>query len=253
MKKENKILDKIRKLFQVTIENGATEGEVENALKMAQQLMMRHNIDENEILLSPLDIDITYVENQYKSNEPKYWFWDLLITIGKCYSCEVTQVTIGGKKVYKIIGTNTDREIVKEIFDKILPILRNLNNIRYKEYVAKKRNDLGIQKGDYPLDFLVRYRHIISKSVFTGSYIKGFLSGLSSRLQNDQDEFLKLDSDKEKWGLIVIKKDDLIADYLKELNPKMVKIRGQKDFNIEAYLLGNDDGSEENTKEQLHC
>lgn len=251
MNKENKILEKIRKLFQITIENGSTEGEVENALKMAQQLMMRHNIDENEIILSPLDIDITYVENQYKSNEPKYWFWDLLITIGKCYSCEVTQITKQGKKVYKIIGTNTDREIVKEIFDKILPILRNLNNTRYKEYIAKRRKELGINKGDYPLYFLIRYKHIISKQVFTGSYIKGFLSGLSLRLMKDAEDFLQLDSDKEKWGLIVIKKDDLINDYLKKINPKMVKSRGQKNFNIEAYLLGTEDGSEENTKQQL--
>lgn len=253
MNKENKILEKIRKLFQITIENGSTEGEVENALKMAQQLMMRHNIDENEIILSPLDIDITYVENQYKSNEPKYWFWDLLITIGKCYSCEVTKITKQNKAVYKIIGMNTDREIVKEIFDKILPILRNLNNIRYKEYVAKKMNELGIQKRDYPAAFLVKHKHIISKQVFTGSYIKGFLLGLSSRLKKDAEDFLKLDSDKEKWGLIVIKKDDLINDYLKELNPKTVKMRGQKDFNIEAYLLGTEDGLEENTKQQLHC
>lgn len=252
---ENRILEKIRKLLAVTKENGATEGEVENAMKLAQRLMMQHNIDESEINISPLDIDELKIENEYLSNEPKYWIWDLLNVIGKSYTCMVTR---SGNNLrgyfYRVVGTNQDRIIVKEIFLTLLPVVRNLTAIRWKEYIKTIRGKLPEEYRKIPIPILIRNGVCVSKSVFTGSYLTGFNSGLYNRLKKDREEFLSLPDEKEKWGLIVIKKDDLIQAYLKEkLNAKACKLKGQKEINDDAYFLGIEDGKAEGMNKQLQA
>jgi hypothetical protein len=250
---ESKILDKIRKLLQVTKDNGATEGEVENALKMAQRLIIRHDIDEQELIISPLDIKITQVENQFKSNEPKYWFWDLLETISKCYSCRVTKSKKQGIHVYKIIGFDNDRAVVKEIFETILPVIRNLTSIRYKEYCVNIKDNSPWSEMNYTIKELIKYHILVSKKVFTTSYINGFLLGLSDKLEKDRNQFLQIESERKAYDLIIVKKDDLIEEFVKEeLKPKAVSPRKMISFSQEAYDLGLEDGTEENTKKQLH-
>ena len=251
---DNKILEKIRKLFAVTKENGASEGEVENAMKLAQRLMMQHNIDAQELEISPLDIGETLIENTYLSNEPKYWIWQLLQVIADSFSCEVTRkrVPFTGEHFYRLIGLNEDRIIIKEIFISLLPIIRNLTNSRWKEYIEKNRQRLPEQFKKLTIADMVKYKCISSKSVFTGSYISGFLVGLNTRLEKDKTDFLALSSEKEKYALIVIKKDDLIQAYVKEkIKPKEAKVKGQKEIDPQAFNLGREDGTEESINKQL--
>lgn len=251
---ENKILEKIRKLLAVTKENGASEGEVENAMKLAQRLMMQHNIEASELELSPLDIDELIIENSFLSGEPKYWIWDLLGVVGESYSCEIFKQVdrLTGNSFYRVVGMNEDRIIVNELFLMLLPIVRNLTHSRWKEYVKKVRNGLPETLRELTLADLMKHKLCSSKSVFTGSYINGFLIGLRARLKQDKENYFTLPSEKEQYGLIVIRKDDLIKSYIKDnVKPKEVKPRGQVEINASAYFLGKEDGLEESINKQL--
>ena len=51
-KKQNKVISKIEKLLRRTRENGASEAEVETALKLANKLMEEHNIEMADVYAS---------------------------------------------------------------------------------------------------------------------------------------------------------------------------------------------------------
>ena len=46
----NKIVDRIQKLLERTIENGATEAEAEQALEYANKLLEKHNLELEQVL-----------------------------------------------------------------------------------------------------------------------------------------------------------------------------------------------------------
>lgn len=70
----NKILDKIRKLMTLAKDDAASEGEIENAMKMAKTLMMKHNISEKSI---DIDIDISDInEHIIEAGHGKYYEYE---------------------------------------------------------------------------------------------------------------------------------------------------------------------------------
>jgi len=236
----SKILDQIRKLLNVTSENGATKGEIENALVLAQRLMQKHNIDQSELFISINDIDQTLIENKFKHGEAKFWIWDLLCIIGKGYNCTVLRKGYTDNYFWKIVGFDDDRKMVVNLYESILPLIRNLVKQRFEYQRAVQ---------------LAGHGKLTSKGIFTRSYIEGFLVGLNLRLQNDKEEYLKFE-DKTKYELIVIKKDDLILDWIdRERKGKPLKTASanprerQEDKN--ALYLGYNDGVTENLNKEL--
>lgn len=231
--KEN-ILEKVRKLFALANDSGASEGEIENALKMAQRLMMKHNIDQGEIVISPLDIDITSIENSFKMGEKTTWLWELLDILGRSHNCRIRRAGRVGCYFYEVIGTNEDRKMVKELFDFSVVLIRNL---------AKKRLSEKVKSCDYKF----------SRQNYRTSYIDGFLQGLQIKLNKDKKEFLKLE-EAETYSLMVVKKDAIIDGWIKE-NQKPAKVQGERKerpIDLDALRLGFVDGKEESINKQLH-
>lgn len=241
MEESVKILEKVRALLSKTIENGATESEVEAALKMAQKLIVKYNIDQSELLMSENDISITLIENAFKHGEAKFWIWDLLEIIGKGYNCVVLRKGYTDHYFWKIISFDQDRKMVVGMYETCLPLIRNLVKKRFEEKDA--------------LD-LVYHRKRTSKGIFTRSYIEGFLVGLNMKLQKDKEEYLKLE-DKTKYELIVIKKDDLIEAWReidREGRPKTFANSNPRERQVDeiAQLQGYQDGKEESYNQKLH-
>lgn len=233
MEESVKILDRIRALLAKTVENGATESEMEEACKMAQRLMIKHNIDQSELIMSVNDISETLIENAFKHGEAKFWIWDLLVIIGKGYNCKVLRKGYTDHYFWKILGFDQDRKMVQGMYETCLPLIRNLIKKRYEESGKKT-----------------------SKGIFTRSYIEGFLYGLDLKLQRDKEEYLRFE-DKTKYELIVIKKDDLINDWIdRERNgvplPKAKSSPRERQTDEDALLQGYKDGKEENYNQKLH-
>lgn len=229
------ILDKVRKLLALANDAEASEGEIENALKMAEKLMIKHNIDRGEIEMSPLDIAITIIPNEHFHEESVFWLWDLLQIIGDGYNCKVYKSGYIHNYFYKIVGFNEDREVVFNLYNKILPMIRALYVVRYQEYLKSTK---GAK---------------LNKGKFVRSYIAGFLNGLKDKLQANRKEVLSLEADnKAMYQLMVVKKDTLLVEFIKEeLNLKVVKVK-KADIDPLTYYKGVQDGKEESYQDKLH-
>lgn len=248
-----KALNRIRKMFALANDEGASEGEVENALKFAQSLMAKYNIERDEVDLSPDDIDIEEQDNEYTHLERKYWTWDLLNVIGDSNDCKVIKSTRfkyneskAGKErfhqtFYKIIGTREDRLLTKELFNLTVPLIRNLADQRFKERAkAIKENPLEAFLNPLP-----------TKRFFTSSYIDGFIAGLNIKLSENKKK-IKEDDLTGKYGLMIIKKDDLIENFVKTSMGKLKSAKSTSSTSIDgnAYGSGLKDGKE-NTQRRL--
>ena len=220
------ILNKIRKLLAVTVENGATVGEVENAAQMAQILMAKHQIAQGDLIVSKDDIAECGFDDLRVSYEYQNYIWDLLCVIGKGYSCRVTRLKkyhpIKERIVYvfNIIGFPEDVEVVKSMTETLVPIIRAIGRDKTNKFKP------------------------VNKRKFYNSYLNGFLMGLDSKLVLSKKEKLTLtDADHQTYAMIVVKKTDLIQEYMdaktlktaksREVPPDMIAVR-------EGFLDGKD-------------
>ena len=233
---QSEILLKIRKLLALANDKNASEGEIENALMFAQKLKIKHAIEDSAIQMSPLDVEETSVDCDWKKGtESKTWTWQLLDIIAGSHNCRVVRShgwnaeTQKPTVFYRIIGFLGDREMVIELFSTVVPMIRNLTQIRYKE--SNKS---------------------ISKVKFTISYQAGFMVGLNNKLKADFKETLKLEADNNKYQLIVVKKDALISNYIKENMKVKNTSRAKTNHDVNAFLKGRADGSQSTTVKQLN-
>jgi len=226
-------IEKIRKLLEFSVENGATEAEVENAIKLAQRLMMKHNLDQKDIEVTSKDINITRIKSSWNGKisgvEVRSFEGQLLMTLGKTYSCKIVidRNKATDTDYYDVIGLPEDREMLVTIYESILPQIRNLSVKRWKE------SDKSL-----------------SQFKFTTSYQTGFLVGLREKIDADRATFLK-SSDKKQFDLIVVHKDTLITEWMStHISIKTGKVR-QGDIDEEAFQKGVEDGSEKGLNQQI--
>lgn len=220
-------IDKVRKLMEFSTENGATESEVENALKLAQKLMLKHNLEMGDIKSTVNDIDVTIIPCTWKKGtESKLFLHDLLSAVAEAFACKVIRSGSSIQRLYKIVGLKEDREMTESTFNKILPQVRHLTKVRFKE------SDKSL-----------------SAVRFTISYQAGFISGLTEKLATDKAQLMK-SKDGKQFELIVVTKEGLIADYIAD---KMKIKESERKFKINrsAFQKGKEDGSDKGLNEKL--
>lgn len=253
MESKEQILDKIRKLLALADNSAASQGEIENALKFAQRLMIKYGIEDSEIELSMNDIGQDFVSDCYRTGERRWYAWDLLYAIAEPYRVRVIRNRYWDKEKnkraaqYRIIGDSVSRRIVIETFEKLLPFVRSLSKIRYKEYME----GLHQNHSDFELKRLFGV-HVIERSKFLRDYMEGYMEGLSLKLKKDIQETLSPE-DSEKWGLILVKKDDLIQAWIDTEIKGIKNVSSRQIYvNKDVLEIGRKDGSEQNATERLH-
>lgn len=171
------IVERIRKIMETA---GRTEAEMLTAQNLCQKLMLRYNIDNAEIFVSDGDIGILEVENTFEGHETRYWTWDLLCRIGSPYNVEVIRtersrpITFEKYEVYRLIGSTEDRQIVKSIFENILPVIRASRKLRWKEYTKR-----------------IPKKERVLPATFAKSYFNGYGFGLFDKLKADREDFFR--------------------------------------------------------------
>lgn len=266
--KENKILSKIRKLLAKAKDPASSENEIEIFMKAAQKLMMEYNLQEADIEIHPSDINKEVIFSdlwkafRYKSAN---FEWELLDMIAQYHNCRIFHgieydfeaswdTWRDTKKIrLSIVGTSENREIVKELYESCVEKFLILSSTRYKEYQVNKRNELlkqmdmmGLGTKGFDVPTLEKMKLMVSKPTFITSYLMGTIEGIKKYLSNQKSEILMLESDKQKWGLIVKKNDELINARIPELfdhDIKSRKIGGGLIYSKEAYMEGIQDGS----------
>lgn len=252
-KKRNEMLEKVRKLMAKTVENGATEAEAELAMKKAQRLMLQYNIENDDIQISVLDIAELELDNEFKGHEYKYWFWDVLNVIADSYGCQVIKswVPVTGS-YYRIIGDKTDRQMIKSQFEMVYPVIREIEKDRYKNRLLEVTKMIDDATTNPFYKKVLLKENMPSRKIHFRSYYKGFLRGLKQKLDADKEEFFKVEqSSKAKYELMVIKKEELVNNYVKEsINPKTRKTK-KVELDGDAYWKGNADGTQKSLNSQL--
>ena len=98
-KMDKKLIERIKKMFALANDKGAAEGEAENAMRMANKLMEKHNLSHIDLHNSE-DITIKF-EDGTKFN----WKRQIYNAVAKVYSCGFF---IQGQDQCLIVGTDSD-------------------------------------------------------------------------------------------------------------------------------------------------
>lgn len=264
----NRILSKIRKLLAKAKDPSSSENEVEIFMKAAQKLMMEYNLQEGDIEIHPSDINKEVIFSRlwkafrYKSTN---YEWELLDTIAQFHNCRILHgieydFNAEGKSWkdtkavrLSIVGTMENREIVKELYESCVQKFLILAETRYKEYQISKKTEIlddlkmmGLDTKGITVQYLQSMGRMISKPTFITSYLSGTIEGIKKYLQSQKSDILRLESDKQKWGLIVKRHDELIEQMLPTLFDTKIKTRklgGGEIYSPEAYQEGIQDGS----------
>jgi hypothetical protein len=244
MDQKEKALDKIRKLLALADNNAASEGEIENALKAAQNLMSKFDLDMSDVEVCEADLGWEDQDYNPKNNERKYWLWDLLEVIAKSQNCRsIKKKRVVNDKLqeyFRVFGTKMEVKVTTEIFKITVPIIRNISNKRYRE---KSNNVVDMQLA-YGLPI-----NPPNKGKFFNDYVDGFLYGLHLKLEENKEKNIQED-ETGKYGLIIVKKTDLIKDFVQEntKNLKDVKTSRERDVDVHVWLKGVQDGKTEHEK-----
>lgn len=114
--KENRIIEKIRKLFALAANDGATGAESENAMRMANAMLAKHSIEMSQLTGGDETVFCTFAEYDIKAAWPK----SVIVTICKLYNCRVVFDFNWPKPKTLIIGTGANRMTTTIVIDQIL-------------------------------------------------------------------------------------------------------------------------------------
>lgn len=95
----NKLIEKIKKMFALANCEGAAPGEADNAMRMANKLMEKHNLS---------SIDLHTKEEltiKFEDGTSSKWIQQLYHSVSKVYSCGFF---VNGKENCLIVGTESD-------------------------------------------------------------------------------------------------------------------------------------------------
>lgn len=110
-----KVLDRIRKLLNVTSDSGASSQEVETAAKLAQELMQEHKLTASDVEEHGTDaseiIDLPAGKEGYMAS----WRFALVTAVARAFFCEAVGLRTGRARKVRIVGRRDDAGIVLEV------------------------------------------------------------------------------------------------------------------------------------------
>lgn len=210
------IKDKIEKLLQHTVENGATESEAQNALLLARKLMLKYKIDKKDIYKS--SNDIYQLELQFNFDVQNIWPRQLLsIFIKNCGIFSYVKLN-NDKMKYILFGFKIDVECVEVLFNSAYELILKQAEYNYREYVSLFGYDNSTSIKD--------------------CYIQGFLSGLEYKYEEQNKS-------NKQFDLMIIP-DKKIKEEFDKFTSNFNKINITNDIKIknesEMITRGFNDG-----------
>jgi len=98
---EQKIIERIKKMFALANDKGAAKGEADNAMRMATKLLERHN-------LSMIDLHVTDdISIKFEEGAINPWIRQVYSVVSRLYGC--TYFYSSQQKTNYIVGTESDR------------------------------------------------------------------------------------------------------------------------------------------------
>jgi len=114
--KENRIIEKIRKLFALAANDGATGAESENAMRMANAMLAKHSIEMSQLTGEDDTVFCTFAEYDIKPS----WVKTVIGAVCKLYNCRQIFDYNWPEPKTLIIGTGANRMTATIVIDQLL-------------------------------------------------------------------------------------------------------------------------------------
>lgn len=215
---DHKILQRIQKALNLA--NSKDDSESQTAMLLAQQLMAKHGLDMEDFDTSnPLErkakMTADDVIEMYVTPPTKLQWWqkDLCSIVGDNFRCYAFWRTIRGRSRILFLGSKEDSAIAREVY---------LFAQKAIEYLSiKYLDERGITD---PSD----------RNTLRNDYIKGFLSGLSTKFKEQVAE--------QELSLVLVKNDAVVEVYSKKKMRTDSPSTAQRSGDGEAMISGYNDG-----------
>ena len=128
------IINRIKTLFEHTVENGCTEAEAIEAALAAQRLIARYDVTDAELSERRDSEDIGYV---YTAAVCTAWSANLASTVATAFRCRATVTRLGrggSRKRYSFIGYQTDAEAARLAFEHLHEVGSRLATVEVRRW-----------------------------------------------------------------------------------------------------------------------
>lgn len=226
MSVNDKILEKIKNLLSLA-EDGGNDEESQTALLMAQKLMLKHKISQNEL---NLDGEQKIVIRSLSVYKRIYWWEKILVKIiadnfRVMYYMQSNrlpyQTTVQRKLV--LMGYPEDVEFAFEMFHLAAEAMKHYASLHIKEFLESQKGKSKKTQGS-----------------LRKSYYQGFMDGLSNKFKLQRDQMI---DENEKYALMIKTPQDVIDKFNHEIQGHLAFTQPELSKENEAYSEGYDKGS----------
>lgn len=211
------ILNKIKNLLNKTVENGCTESEALAAMTLARKLMLKHKIEEKDVIDNNEKEIIKIELSEYNFSIP--WICGLINTIAENYGVLIYIQSIGKIKHAVLFGLKVDVECVETL----IKYAHDVAEQKASAYAREHRELFGTAKG-------IKY-----------SWFYGFIAGLKAKYdeQNATKEYaLMLTVDKDVENEF----KDMTKDFEKKTVNSTMKVNDRMAMSA-GYIEGKSFGT----------
>lgn len=153
----DKVMERIKKLLEITTSNGATENEAITAALKAQKLMAEYDIELSDI--GDRDTTPEIVKLQTDCGEGNKWKYRLHNIIANNFRCKSYFI---GNRYAVFYGFKQDAEIASQVFNFLYKTGNRLGDQAYNEYYMRYGAASGIRNG-YLAGFCQGINEILGK------------------------------------------------------------------------------------------
>jgi hypothetical protein len=197
----DKLIEKVQKLLTLARNEGASEAEADTALKMANKILLIHNLTMSDIDIEQQDdnglIQKDNVIDICQNGEEGQWESTLMAVLCEYNLCGcISHSTKGTNKgTITIVGSQQNIEVVIYLFQAARDLYRALSKTRHSTYrksVIDQWKAKGyVEKDLYAMETENGSRMLLRRSVWIRSYLKGCVTGLFHKLESQKLEMIQ--------------------------------------------------------------
>lgn len=228
---ENSIMGKIKALLDKANNPAATENEKEQAVILAQKLLMKHNLDVTRVMSREESVKQGVEEDLVGYDE----MWQAYLCHYICQNNFCRMIMKGNDRKLAVIGRPQNVSAVLYMFEFYRGAIMGLALKRYDEFLKMDEED---SEGGGKFKIKRKESH---KTNFLNSYIKGCVEGVKDKMEKQKAQDVELGG--EVTSLMVIN-EDLVDKYIRKNYPNLTSCGYGYGGNSRsaAYNSGHNDG-----------
>jgi len=215
---EEKIIDRIKKLLSLS--QSSNENEAAQAAAMAAELMLKHEIEEAQVVgagEAPDVIEEVEQESVAVSKQIVHWKGLILAGLAESMGCRMyygnTYKTGKRQRTYMVAGQESKRQTIKYMYAYLVEEVERLANFAYREEILENKKS-KVPKDDWP-----------SARAWKNAFRLGAASTINNRLCEQRRKTHK-EADKagQSQALVVVEKAaEAVEVFMKREVPNLKK------------------------------